>query len=114
MQIGDQFKLYEANDFIRVCGIKEVENGKAEIPSSFEGKPVTSIKLFDNSKKTEGIIKEIHIPSSVTEIIQLCWVTDQVSVASDNPNFTTDGRALFNKDMILYTFISLFNIKGVE
>ena len=76
MKTSEQFSLYEANDFCRICGIKEVQDGIVEIPDSLEGKPVTSLKLFDNSKKVDGIIKEIHIPSAVTEIVQFCWVTD--------------------------------------
>lgn len=111
MKTSEQFSLYEANDFCRICGIKEVQDGIVEIPDSLEGKPVTSLKLFDNSKKVDGIIKEIHIPSSVTEIVQFCWVTDRVSVANDNPNYATDGRAIFNKDM---TELILFPVSETE
>lgn len=105
--MANQFELYEKDDFIHIYGIKETKSGVVEIPDEINDKPVTRINLFKNVPSLEGKIKEIHIPGSVTEIWKLCRVSDLISVASDNPNYATDGKAIFTKDMSQLVFFSV-------
>lgn len=103
---GVAFTANNYGSYIEITGYKGTDD-YMEIPSEYEGIPVTSIAVLEG----EGAICTLKIPASITSIAEGAFdnVTNlaAVEVAEANEKFSSAEGVLYNKDkteLILYPY----------
>lgn len=88
-----------------------------KIPETIQGMPVTKLTGMGS---IHGSIEVIHIPASILSIEGLYYLSfysggqnmREIVVAEDNPNYWSDGKALYTKDKT--TLVHMFDYQAEE
>jgi len=81
------------------------------IPNVIEGIPVTTVSIgyYFGDK-----IEEIYIPSNIAIIDKLPKVTKKIEISEQNPNLSTDGIAIYNKNKTKLIKVCLKDIEEYQ